>query len=204
MKLYDLSLSPNARKVRALVFELGLDVEIVQVNLPAGEHRSEAYRAKNPNSKVPTLEDGDFLLWESNAIICYLAAKKPEAGLLPADPRGRADVDRWLFWQSSHFGPALAKVAYERVIKPMVGGTPDPLQLEAGFAEFARFAPVLEHALEGREYVTGRLSVADFSLASNVAMAGPAGVDLTPYPNIAAWYERMAARDSWKKSAPKF
>ncbi len=203
MKLYDASLSPNARRVRAVAFELGLDLEMVPVNMAAGEHRSDAFRAMNPNGKVPVLVDGDFVLWESNAILCYLAAKKPEAGLLPGDPRGRAEVDRWLFWQAAHFGPAVGRVVFEKLVKPMFGGTPDPKEIDTGTAEFARYAPVLEAALQGREYVAGRLSVADFSLAANADTAPMVGLDLAPYPNIRGWLERLGARDSWKKSAPQ-
>lgn len=203
MKLYDLSFSPNARRVRAVAAELGTDLELVTVDLAGGANRSGDYLALNPNAKVPTLVDGDFALWESNAILCYLAAKKPEAGLLPTDPRGRAEVDRWLFWQAAHFGPAIGRVMYERAVKPMKGETPDPNEIERGVAELARFAPVLEQALQNREYVAGRLSVADFSLAANVESAPKVGLDLSPYPNIRAWYERIAARDSWKSTAPR-
>ena len=83
------------------------------------------------------------------------------------------------------------------------GDVTDASQIEVGKAEFARYAPVLEHALQGREYVAGKLSVADFSLAANADTAAMAGLDLAPYPNIRGWLERISQRDSWKKSAPQ-
>jgi glutathione S-transferase len=203
MKLYDLSLSPNSRKVRAVAAELGVEITVVPVDLQKGDNRTPEFLAKNPNAKCPVLEDDGFVLWESNAILCYLAALRPAKGLLPADPRGRADVDRWLFWQTAHLGPAVAKVVYEKVYKPMRGGgDPDPAVIEAGLVEFKRFAAVLDTCLAGREFVAGRLSVADFALAATLSSREAAGLDIAPYPNLRAWLERVESRESWKRSAP--
>lgn len=204
MKLYDVPMSPNARKVRAVADELGIELEMVPVDMAKGQHRSPEFKALNPNSKVPVLVDGDFVLWESNAIVTYFASLHPEAGLLPSDPRGRADVDRWLHWQSAHLAPAVGKVVYERVIKAMFGAPPEQAVVEAGLTEFARFGPVLESSLQGREWICGRLSVADFSLASTIDSADFAKMDLGPYPNMRAWLGRMRERKSWAGSMPKF
>ena len=92
MKLYVFPPSPRAFKVRALVRHLNLDVEECLVDLFKGEQRAPSYAALNPNMRMPVLIDGDFVLWESNAILMYLAAKKPAAGLWPSDARGQADV----------------------------------------------------------------------------------------------------------------
>ena len=98
MKLYVFPPSPRALKVRALVRHLNLEVEECLVDLFKGEQRAPAYAALNPNMRMPVLEDGDYVLWESNAILQYLAAQKPESGLWPSDIRGQADVSRWLNW----------------------------------------------------------------------------------------------------------
>lgn len=198
MKIYDFPLSPNCRKVRAIVYELGLQPEFVPVHLFKGEQRERAIAALNPNTKVPILVDGDFVLWESNAIAAYLADGTP---LMPASRRERAEVDRWASWQLAHIGPAIAKVAFQRVVKPMTGrGEPDPVAVDEGIADYTRFASVLDASLGDREYVAGRLSIADFILASMFSIGTTAGLETAPYPRLDAWLRRMLARDSMKRA----
>src|SRR5688572_130763 len=105
MKLYDFPFSPNCRKVRAVAYELGIELATSRVDILKGEQRAPAFLAKNPNAKVPVLEDGDFILWESTAIMRYLAAKS-SSSLLPTEPRAGAEVDRWLSWGLAHLQPA--------------------------------------------------------------------------------------------------
>jgi glutathione S-transferase len=97
MKIYDFALSPNCRKVRAIVYELGLTPEFVPVRLFKNEQRRPEFVGLNPNAKVPILVDGDFVLWESNAICAYLANG---TNLLPTGRRERAEVDRWNSWHT--------------------------------------------------------------------------------------------------------
>jgi glutathione S-transferase len=198
MKIYDFPLSPNCRKVRAVVYELGLKPEFVPVNIFKGEARKPEMLALNPNAKLPVLVDGDFVLWESNAIVSYLANGTP---LLPTSSRERADVDRWGDWQLAHLGPAIGKVAFERLVKPMTGqGAPDQAIVDVGTADFAKFTAVLEASLGSREYVAGRLSVADFILASMYTIAATVGLEAAPYPRVNAWLGRVLARDSMKRA----
>src|SRR3712207_1874743 len=98
MKLYTHPLSPACRKVLVAAAILGVPLELEVVNAQASEHRSPAYMRLNPNALFPTLEDGDFVLWESNAILQYIASKTPGNALWPEDARVRADVARWQFW----------------------------------------------------------------------------------------------------------
>jgi glutathione S-transferase len=107
MKLYMNVLSPNVRRVRLTAAVLGLPLEEKTIDLARGEQRSPEYLALNPNGAIPTLVDGDFVLTESRAIMQYLAAKKPEAGLVPRDAAAHADVTRWQFWDAAHFSPQL-------------------------------------------------------------------------------------------------
>jgi glutathione S-transferase len=147
------------------------------------------------------LEDGDFVLTESIAILRYLAAKKGGSALLPATPREQADMDRWLSWQVAHLSPALSKVAFERIVKKLTGqGAPDQALIEAGTAEFGKMTGVLEVSLGSREYVAGRLSLADFALAAHYSLAAMAGLEVTPYPNVNAWLSRVLARDSMRRA----
>jgi glutathione S-transferase len=101
MKLYVLPPSPRAFKVTALKNHLGLDCETQIVDLGKGDQLTPEYVAMNPNRKMPVLEDDGFVLWESNAILFYLASKKPQSGLWPSDLNRQADVLRWLAWERS-------------------------------------------------------------------------------------------------------
>ena len=130
MLLYNANLSPNALRVRAVAHELGIALEIVDVDLRNGENRSEAFLALNPNAKVPVLIDDDFVLWESRAINVYLASVKPEQGLYPDDPRKRAIVDQWSYWQAIHLGPAMQRVVFERLLKSKFGMGDQSTQLD--------------------------------------------------------------------------
>ena len=141
MKLHQFPLSPNCQKVVALAYEAGVPLETSMVDLFKGQSRTPELLAKNPNGKLPILEDGDFVLWESNAMLGYISAKAGRADLAPTTPRERADVDRRLSWHNAHFGPAIRKVAFERVVKKLAGlGAPDDAVVQQGMAEFAQVA----------------------------------------------------------------
>jgi glutathione S-transferase len=201
MKLYQHPFSPNCQKVVAVAHEVGVPLELATVAIFEGGARAPAMLAKNPNGKVPILEDGDFVLWESTAMLGYIATKAGRADLAPTTPRERAEVDRWTSWQGAHFAPAIRKVAFERIVKKLVGrGAPDEAVVKAGIEEFATTASVLEQSLGTKEYLCGRLTIADFALAPYAALTASCGLDFDPYPKAKAWFERMAARDSVKKT----
>lgn len=198
MKLYDFAPSPNCRKVRAVAYELGIELEHVPVDLLAGETRLPQFVAKNPNGRVPLLEDGDLLLWESNAIIGYLGAG---SSLVPTERRARADVDRWVHWQLAHLGPATRMVAFERIVKKLTGrGEPDLEAIAAGTAEFDKLTAVLDQSLKGVDYVAGALTIADFALASHYSVAESCGLDVAKHERVHAWLGRMLARPSMKRA----
>jgi glutathione S-transferase len=201
MKLYQFPFSPNCQKVVAVAHEVGTTLELATVDLFKGEARTPAMLAKNPNGKLPILEDGDFVLWESTAMLSYIAAGAGRADLAPTSPRERAEVERWTAWQGGHFGPAIRKVAFERIVKKLGGlGAPDEAVVQSGIAEFATVASVLEQSLGTKEYVCGRLSIADFALAPYAALTASCGLDFEPYPQAKAWLGRMLARDSMKQT----
>ena len=118
MLLYTFTITPNNRKVEAFVKHYDLDVDIHHVSFKDRETQSPEYLAINPMGKVPALVDGDFNLWESNAILTYLASTFPETKALPTDIRGRADVDRWLHWQSCHLMQAMGALKASDVKDP--------------------------------------------------------------------------------------
>jgi glutathione S-transferase len=198
MKLYDFPFSPNCRKVRAVAYEVGVTFEAVPVDLLHGGSRAPAFLARNPNGRVPVLVDGDFVLWESTAIMRYLAAGSP---LVPTERRAAADVDRWIAWQLAHLGPAMSKVGFERIVKRLARrGEPDQARIDEGTAEFAALNAVLDGALGDREYVAGRLSIADFALAAHYSLAAACGLDTSRWKQVESWLARVLARDSMKRA----
>jgi glutathione S-transferase len=204
MKLYHNPMSPNVRRVRLTAGVLGIDLEEERLDFTKGEHKSPEYLGLNPNGAVPTLVDGDYVLTESRAIMQYLASKKPESGLLPLDEAARADVTRWQFWDASHFSPHLATLAFERLLKGMMGmGDPDVRKIEEALGHFRRFGAVLNKRLEGKTYVVGRaLTIADLTLASSLMYAQRAEVPVADFPNVQSWFRRISDLDAWKKTAP--
>jgi glutathione S-transferase len=200
MRLFQFPYSPNCQKVVAFVYELGLPVEIVELDAFKGQARTPEMLKLNPNGKVPVLQDGDFVLWESNAILGYLAAKADRSDLAPSAPRERADVDRWLAFHNAHFGAALGKVGFERIAKKLGGlGAPDEAVVAAGARDFQTHAGVIETTLHDRDYLTGRLTIADFALTPYAAVAELVGLDTSSLPRFRAWVARMSARPSFSR-----
>jgi glutathione S-transferase len=125
--------SPRSFKVLACADHLGLAYERRLVDLAKGEQETPEFTRLNPNQRVPVLTDDGFALWESNAILQYLAAKVPESGLLPADPRQRALVAQWQCWDLAHWDPACATLIFERLVKKLFAmGEPDPAEVKKG------------------------------------------------------------------------
>src|SRR6185369_8278792 len=99
MKLFQFQMSPNAKRARVMAHEVGVSIDIVNLDPMKGEHVAPDFIAKNPNHKVPVVQlDDGAVLWESPAILYYFASKYPEKKLLPSDPLGQAEVARWMFW----------------------------------------------------------------------------------------------------------
>jgi glutathione S-transferase len=206
MKLYqdNGNFSPNAKRARAMCYEVGVPVELVSMDFMKGEWKKPEYLAINPMGKVPTLVDDGYVLWESPAILCYLAEKFPEKKLSPTDPRGRAEVMRWMFWNASHLEPQVFGVGFEKLLKPMMNLEPDPVRIDAYTKDFNRFAPVLDKALEGKPWVLGDLSIVDFDIAPTIEFAFLSGMDdVKKYPRVCDWFERFTSREAWKKANAK-
>jgi glutathione S-transferase len=201
MRLYFFPISTRVLAIVALKNYLALDCEINPIDLGRGDQLTPEYLALNPNRKMPTLTDGEFVLWESNAILFYMAAKRPQSGLWPLDLRGQADVLRWLAWESAHWdAESCGMVAYEKASKAVLGlGAPDPAFIARGEQNFFRFAAVLDDHLKGRAWLIGeRPTIADFSIGAFVPSAARLGLPLTRFSEIGRWYEGLAALPAWR------
>lgn len=195
--------SPRAFKVLVALHQLEIPYDLKIVNLIKGDQNKPEHKALNPNGRMPVIDDGGFVLWESNAILEYLASKKPQAGLLPDDPKARANVTKWMFWESAHWDPACAVFAYERFVKTLFGrDAPDSKEIERGEQSMGRLGPVLDGALGEHRYVAGdRLSLADIALGSSLVMAEAGQLPIESYRNIQRWKADIANLPGWKKAA---
>jgi glutathione S-transferase len=202
MKLYYFE-TPNARKACAVARYLNTPLEFVRVDLTKGEHKAPAFLAINPNGKVPALEDGDVRLWESAAIMCYLA-NRAGSSLWPKDPARQVDVIRWLSWDAMHFSRHGGTLFFQRVIKPHFRlGEPDLAAIDEAMGFFRQFAGVLNSHLEGQGYVVGdALTVADFALASFLPHAHEAKLPLDEFPEIRRWYAQLEQLPAWREPFP--
>lgn len=205
LKLYTTLLSANGRKPLLVSHHLGLDLEITEIDVYRGEGRSPEYLAVNPWGRIPTLTDGDFTLWESNAIAQYLSEAYADFRLSSRDPQRRADISRWLFWEASHWQPAFVPILSEPVGHLLLGRTEEAEKIEVNWKEprFWGLATVLDERLAGSEFLVGdELSLADFVVAAMMMYARRVGgFPVDEVPALAAWYERVEQTEAWQATA---
>jgi glutathione S-transferase len=202
VKLYYFDvLSP--RKTCAVAKYLKLPIDYVTVDLTKGEQRSAAYMALNPSAKVPTLIDGEEIIREADAIICYMS-DKTAVGLWPHDSRRQIDITSWFSWNAQHFTRATGSLYFEHIIKPRFGiGAPTPAAVEQALTDFRRYATVLNDHLKGRKWLVGDgLTVADFSVAVTLPYAEKAKIPIAEFPEVRRWHDQLNAFDAWREPFP--
>jgi len=204
VKLYVTPPSPRAFKVIALKNHLDIECETQFVDLGKGDQLTPEYATMNLNKKMPMLEDDGFVLWESNAILFYLASKRPERGLWPAEVRRQSDVIRWLAWESAHWdAESFGMVGYEKVSRVVLHrpGSADPALLVRGEENFARFAEVLDTSLKGRKWLVGETpTIAEFAIGAWIPVAARLDLPIAKYREIGRWYDGLAALCGWRES----
>lgn len=201
LTLYSTALSANGRKVLAVSRHLELDIDVRVVNVYRGEGRHAGYLAINPAGKIPTLVDGDFTLYESNAILLYLSEAHGNFRLWSRDPKLRGRMARWLFWESAHWQPALAAL-----LSACVGHRLLPNLVAAPAAQPDWNAPTLAPLLNNLEatlstssfLVDDELSIADFAVAGMTTYFAAADFPFKKYPAFDAWYRRIESLDAWR------
>jgi glutathione S-transferase len=199
LTLWGRATSSNVQKVIWACDELGLAYQRINLGGPFGGNDDPAYRAKNPNGLIPTLEDGDFVLWESNAILRYLAAGDAEHRLLPADldRRGRANIDRWMDWQLVSLGltlRTLVMLVLARSEKPA-----SEADLAAATKNAATRFAILNAHLETHRYVGGdRFTLADIPVGISAHRWFSLGVARPLMPALESWYEGISGRPGFQ------
>ena len=196
LRLLGRNTSGNVQKVIWLLDELGLAYAREDYGRQFGNTADAAYLGLNPHGKVPTLVDGDVVVWESNTILRYLAAKAA-SDLLPGDAAARAQVEKWMDWQLGAINP-LYMAIFKESRKPE-GELRADLQ-DDGDALGEQLA-ILDNAMEGRDWVAGAaMSVADFCLGPIIHRCLGFPVELPSAPRVWAWHERISGRAAFKQA----
>lgn len=193
--------SINVQKAVWAAGEVGQPFERIDVGGAFGGNREPAYLAKNPNGLVPTLEDGEVCIWESNTIVRYLAARYGSGWIWEEDPAKRADADRWMDWMSTSLQPALTPAFWQLLRTPE--DKRDAAVIQDSIAKTEAKLDILEAHLVGRTYLAGeRFGMADITLAPGAHRWLNMPVPQKDWPNLRRWYQHVAARPAAAPALP--
>ena len=197
LRIWGRSNSINVQKVLWCCGELDLRYRRVDVGGPFGGNKEPEYLRLNPNGLVPTISDSGFVLWESNTIVRYLAAKHGIGTLCPEDLAERADADRWMDWQLGTLWANLRPAFIGLVRTPPENR--DPAQIAASIEKTSGTWAMLDTHLATRDYVTGpAFTMADIPLGVTAYRWFNLQIERPPMLNLEAWYERLCARSPYK------
>lgn len=186
LKIWGHGRAPNVRKVIWGCAELGIPAERIDIGGPFGGTSSADYRAMNPNGRIPTIDDAGFILWESHAILRYLANREGADALYPRDPQARARADQWLDWQGAHQAQAVRDLV-RMTIK--ADSAPDPVRLATAEAEADALFAILDQVLVQSPYVAGAdFTIADIPLAVGYQRWTTLPVRRAVLPHLDAWF----------------
>ena len=197
LTIHGFPMSPNTRRALFGLEEHGITYQFVSVDLMKGEQKSSGYLALNPTGRVPTLVDGDFVLWESNAILHYLAALHPEKKLGGQSPRDTGEIARWMYMNAAHLSPNVARIFAHTIRLPEDQRI--PRLVDEARAEVERCLRAVAGRLAGREYLVDRFSLAEIAIAPTLSAAPMLKIDLALFPHVAEWMQRITSRSTWQK-----
>lgn len=194
MKLLGRKTSGNVQKVMFLFEELKMPYTREDVGRQFNNTQTPEYLAKNPNAKVPTLEDGNVVIWESNTILRYVASKA-KSPLYPTDLVQRTQVERWMDWQLSALNGPYLFMFREAKLEPEKRGADFAAQLKDFGAQLSILDKSIKNWVAGDEF-----TIADICLAPIVYRCLRFGVELPALPNVKRWDAAVSAREAFKKA----
>ena len=198
LKIWGRTTSSNVQKVLWCCDELGIEFERVDLGGPFGGNQDPEYLRLNPNGLVPTVKDGDLVMWESNTICRYLATTRGGDRLYPRDPAARTHVERWMDWQLASAGAPMSALLFGLVrTRPEQR---DQTAIEAARVKAAAAWEIADEALADRPYLAGpELTLAEIVLGTLVYRWHAFPIERPPLANLKAWYDRLRQRPGFKK-----
>jgi glutathione S-transferase len=191
--------SVNVQKVLWCCEEMALGYEPIEAGGTFGVVNTPQYRTLNPNSLVPTIDDDGFVLWESNAIVRYLAAKHAAGSLWPEDLKARADADRWMDWKHTTFWPAIRTLFLG--LMRTAPDKRDPRALEESRLKTAEVLGILDAHLKTREYLAGdAFTMGEIPLGCGIWRWMALPIERPALPNVQRWFDTLARRPAYKKT----
>jgi glutathione S-transferase len=191
----------NSRKVLAGLDLIGMSYELKRVDYFSGAHKRPEFLAINRNGAVPALMDGDFALSESNAILQYAADLSGSEKHYPKDLKQRADINRWLLWESSTWFPSCYTYLVEYVVKPLLNAEPDETIIEKEAPNWHRLADILDARLAKFKWLAGdTVTIADIAVAAPMHVHKSQRLPLDDHPNLKRWMADVEHLPCWQKT----
>jgi glutathione S-transferase len=198
IKIWGRTDSSNVQKVLWCCGELNVAYERVDLGGKFGGNKEKPYLELNPNGLVPTLQDGDFILWESNSIMRYVVEKHGRGQLLPATLEGRADANRWMDWQLTTLGPAIVPLFWSLIRTPP--DKRDPNTVQSALEKTSNAWALVDRYLVGKSYITGdAVTLGDIPLGVWAHRWFNLPVERRRFENVEAWYKRLCERPAYRK-----
>ena len=198
LKIWGRTNSINVQKVLWCAGELGLHYERIDAGMQFGVNNTPEYKAMNPNGLVPTIDDDGFVLWESHAIVRYLARKHGAGGIWPGDERVAADADRWMEWYSTTVWANVRPVFWNLVRTPPEKR--NMVEVEDHRKKWAANFGIVEAHLASRDYVAGKqFTVGDIPIGVAAYRWFSMPIERPALPNLERWYKRLCERPAYRQ-----
>ena len=199
LKIYGGNLSSFCNKVRLVANAIGLEYEYKKINFKEREHKAPDFLKMHPAGKIPIIDDDGFFVFESNAIIKYLAEKN-NSSLYPKELKQKTQVDQWIDFCSFHVGNAMDKILFNKVFAPRIKVTIDERAIQDGYMFLNRYLPVIEEQIGRDGFLVGKkMTLADVNCLAILDPCEIADVDLSAYNNIVQWREDLKKQDFYTK-----
>ncbi|MFT7433365.1 MAG: glutathione S-transferase [Alphaproteobacteria bacterium] len=201
MKLYGMPLSTRVNKVRMFLALTHKKYAFEHVNLFTGDHKSQSFLDMSIMGKIPVLDDGGYILSESNSILRYLAAMQGTGSLYPSELQKRCQVDRWLDYVSMHVDDGINRILFNIFVAPHVGVHPSERSINEGKFAVETALPIIEAQLKKQPFIAGEcMTIADISLLSTLDPLELLDMDISAYKTLVKWQEHMKNHDFYRET----